>query len=134
MNAARNERLQRALAALLVNKTMAANDLRLAMGLESPDHSPNALLKLADSGWIQRQARGFYSLGPKAFPVELSDAWLVLQQLKHGPLTLDWVVDLLDCEHDRSVATAAAGDLVARALARADGDLLELACDAEVVP
>jgi hypothetical protein len=128
---ARNSRLRLLLRAIRANATMPAKALRVAIGLGRFD-SLNALLKYAKAGYLTRVSPGVYSAGPNAYPAEGTDAWLLLQQLKHGPLTVAELADLLECSTG-DVEIIAHGFLICDLLRR-DSNLIELACGPEWIP
>jgi hypothetical protein len=88
------ERVAQALQVVRERGTVRGIELGVAIGLP-PAVGSTFAAQLADEGWLHRISRGVYVLGPRVLLEEGTDAWLAVEQLKHGPLSLDELADLL---------------------------------------
>jgi DNA-binding IclR family transcriptional regulator len=89
------ERVALALQVVRERGTVRGIELGVAIGLP-PAVGSTFSAQLAEEGWLHRISRGVYMLGPRVLLEEGTDAWLAVEQLKHGPLSLDELAEVLD--------------------------------------
>lgn len=115
-----NERVRKVVEFVRTNGCSRGVDIGRHAGLATDQLACNLAVKYERAGWLRRVERGRYDLGPNIRPDEGSDEWLVLEQLKHGPLSFEDLHDLLDRD-SQTVKTTLNRLVSAEVILRASG-------------